>query len=140
MPLRCVEALRHHRVRQAADKEKAGARWIESNLVFASAVGTPLDAHNVRRAFGAVAAGLDAGEWTPREMRHSFVSLLSDSGLPIEHIARPVRVAAGPAEARRAPNVLPKLIFPLVREVADDNIDVAGACTVLNVSRSGYYD
>jgi integrase len=52
--------------------------------------GTPLDAHNVRRDFRKVAdaAGLAAGEWTPRELRHSFVSLLSDDGMPIEHIAR----------------------------------------------------
>ena len=28
------------------------------------------------------------GEWTPRELRHSFVSLLSDAGVPIEHISR----------------------------------------------------
>jgi hypothetical protein len=34
----------------------------------------------------------------------------------------------------------PKLVFPLVRELADDNLDVAVACWVLNVSRSGYYE
>jgi integrase len=28
------------------------------------------------------------GEWTPRELRHSFVSLLSNAGLPLEEIAR----------------------------------------------------
>jgi integrase len=33
-------------------------------------------------------AGLTPEEWTPREMRHSFVSLLSDSGVPLEDIAR----------------------------------------------------
>ncbi|WP_440070044.1 hypothetical protein [Streptosporangium sp. OZ121] len=33
-------------------------------------------------------AGLPAKDWTPREMRHSFVSLLSDSGVPLEDIAR----------------------------------------------------
>ena len=51
--------------------------------------GTELDAANVRRAFRTVAAaaGLDASEWTPRELRHSFVSLLSSSGVPIEDIA-----------------------------------------------------
>lgn len=27
-------------------------------------------------------------EWTPRELRHSFVSLLSDDGVPIEEISR----------------------------------------------------
>jgi len=57
--------------------------------VFASAVGTELDAANVRRSFRAVvnAAGLNASEWTPRELRHSFV-LLSNSGMPIEDISR----------------------------------------------------
>jgi hypothetical protein len=34
----------------------------------------------------------------------------------------------------------PKLIYPLVRELADDEIDVAVACRALAVSRSGYYD
>ncbi|MBB4931272.1 integrase [Lipingzhangella halophila] len=28
------------------------------------------------------------GEWTPRELRHSFVSLMSDSGVRLEDIAR----------------------------------------------------
>ncbi len=31
------------------------------------------------------------------------------------------------------------MIYPLVRECADAGIDVAVACRVLNVSRSGYY-
>ena len=31
-------------------------------------------------------------------------------------------------------------MFPLVRELADDGIDVAVTCRVLNVSRSGYYE
>jgi integrase len=34
------------------------------------------------------APGIVAGEWTPRELRHSFVSLLSDRGIPIEEISR----------------------------------------------------
>lgn len=35
-------------------------------------------------------AGLDPNEWTPREMRHSFVSLMSEAGVPLEAIARVV--------------------------------------------------
>jgi delta 1-pyrroline-5-carboxylate dehydrogenase len=27
-------------------------------------------------------------EWTPRELRHSFVSVLSDAGVPLEEISR----------------------------------------------------
>jgi len=59
--------------------------------VFASRVGTPLDASDVRRELRRAiqhAAGLDAAEWTPRELRHSFVSLLSDSGVPLDEISR----------------------------------------------------
>jgi integrase len=33
------------------------------------------------------AAGLNPAEWTPRELRHSFVSLLSDNDLSLEEIA-----------------------------------------------------
>jgi integrase len=31
---------------------------------------------------------MTASDWTPRELRHSFVSLLSDSGIPLEEISR----------------------------------------------------
>ncbi|MGH3702100.1 MAG: tyrosine-type recombinase/integrase [Pseudonocardiaceae bacterium] len=91
LPRRCVEALEAHRCQQNQDRIAAGTRWQEHGLVFASRVGTPLDASDVRREFRRAirgAAELDAAEWTPRELRHSFVSLLSDSGVPLEEISR----------------------------------------------------
>ncbi|RSM35781.1 hypothetical protein DMA12_42995 [Amycolatopsis balhimycina DSM 5908] len=68
----------------------AGDNWEENGLVFASAVGRELDAANVRRAFRRVLkkAGLVPADWTPRELRHSFVSLLSDSSMELEKISR----------------------------------------------------
>ena len=59
-------------------------------LVFVSRTGAPLDRHNVLRSFRTVVAhaGLNAQDWAPRELRHSFVSLLSDEGVPLENIAR----------------------------------------------------
>lgn len=51
-----------------------------------------LDAVNVRRNFRRalklVPTINEPGDWTPREMRHSFVSLLSEHGLPIEEISK----------------------------------------------------
>jgi integrase len=90
LPQRCVDALRAHQSKQAYMRRLAGGRWQETGLVFSSAVGTELDAANVRRAFRKVVdkAGLVAKEWTPRELRHSFASLLSDHGVPIEQISR----------------------------------------------------
>jgi integrase len=59
-------------------------------MVFASDVGTEMDRHNVLRGFRRVVktAGLNPQDWTPRELRHSFVSLLSDAKVPIEVISR----------------------------------------------------
>jgi integrase len=61
-----------------------------SCLVFLTRTGRPLEARNVRRDFRKIvtAAGLPGREWAPRELRHSFVSLLSDAKVPIESISR----------------------------------------------------
>jgi site-specific recombinase XerD len=58
-------------------------------LVFVTATGRQLDKDTVRRAFRKVtaAAGLNPREWTPRELRHTFVSVLSDNEIPIEKIS-----------------------------------------------------
>ncbi|MEV0829065.1 tyrosine-type recombinase/integrase [Nonomuraea rubra] len=90
---------------------------------FASAAGTELDASNVRRAFRTVikdADGLNATEWTPRELRHSFVSLLSDNGIPLEEISRLV----GHSSMATTEAVYRKQIRPVVQTgaVAMDRI------------------
>ena len=91
LPARCVDVLWQHWEDQGWDRLAAGDKWEENGLVFSSAVGKPLDATNVRRAFRQAiskAEGINPNEWTPRELRHSFVSLLSDRGVPLEEISR----------------------------------------------------
>lgn len=90
LPQRAIDALIAHRERQRAHRARAGKRWTDNQLVFATEVGTEMNAANVRRAVRRVlrAAGLKGEEWTPRELRHSFVSLLSDGGVPLEQISR----------------------------------------------------
>jgi site-specific recombinase XerD len=89
LPDRCVQALRDHKAEQMKTRRQAGDSWIEHGLVFCTRQGSALDAANVRRSFRLVAsaAGLNPKEWTPRELRHSFVSLLSSYGVTIEEIA-----------------------------------------------------
>ncbi|MET8603234.1 tyrosine-type recombinase/integrase [Streptomyces rubiginosohelvolus] len=96
LPGRAVDALKVQRERQGWQRVAAGDQWQESGLVFTSAVGTELDAANVRREFRKVLAGaaqmpgvdLKPHEWTTRETRTSFVSILSDRGIPLEEISR----------------------------------------------------
>lgn len=83
LPQRCVDALHRHLERLARSPAP-------NQLVLATSTGTELAAHNVRRSFRRIVAdaGLEPGEWTPRELRHLFVSLLSASGVRIEDISR----------------------------------------------------
>jgi integrase len=88
LPQRCVEALRQHRMLQDRDRLRAGELWQDHGLVFASRVGTPLTADNVKRAFRIITKKAGLGEdWVPREMRHTFVSVLSANDVPVESIA-----------------------------------------------------
>jgi integrase len=51
--------------------------------------GAALDAGNVRKMFKRVCTEAGAGDgWTPRELRTTFVSLMSHQGVAIEEIAR----------------------------------------------------
>jgi site-specific recombinase XerD len=83
-----VEALRKHRKRQAAERLQSGRKWQDHDLVFCREGGIPLDRWQVRREFAVItkAAGLGQ-EWAPRDLRHSFVSILSASGVRIEDIS-----------------------------------------------------
>src|SRR6187200_1959259 len=58
----------------------------------------------------AAAAGLDAQAWTPRELRHSFVSLLSSTGMSIEDISHLV----GHASSRVTELVYRKVLRPVL--------------------------
>lgn len=49
LPQRCLDALTAHQTKLAYMRTLVGNRWQENDLVFASAVGSELDAHNVRR-------------------------------------------------------------------------------------------
>ena len=89
LPERAVEALREHTRRQAEQRLLAGEVWQDHGLVFCTAAGTPLAAGNVRRTFKKITTKAGLGEdWTPRELRTSFVSLMSNSGVLVEEIAR----------------------------------------------------
>jgi integrase len=88
LPTEAAKALRALHTRQAARRLAAGAAWKDHGLVFCTSVGTPLSAANVRRSFRTITKAAGIGEtWTPRELRHSFVSIMSDNGVSIETIA-----------------------------------------------------
>ena len=121
LPRRCVEALRTLREAQ----EKAGGSPRTEGLVFSTLKGTAMSAGNVRRDVRKIIekAGLRGTDWTPREMRHSFVSLLSDSGVPIEDISRLV----GHRNTVVTEMVYRKQIRPVLMQGAEAMDDIFGS-------------
>ena len=84
-----VGALRALSDSQAYERATTCERWQDSRLVFTTCLGAALDAGNVRKMFKRICKVAGVGDsWMPRELRNSFVSLMSHSGVSIEEIAR----------------------------------------------------
>lgn len=115
LPDIAVEALRELVLRQAADRAKAGTAWVENSLVFCRSTGNTLTDHDVWLQFRRITekAGLGT-DWSPRELRHTFVSLLSDSGVPLEQIAD----AVGHSSTSTTENVYRHQLWPVLRTAA----------------------
>jgi integrase len=126
LPRLAVAALRGLAEAQAKERAAAGQAWQDSGLVFTSHLGAALDAGNVRKMFkrNCAAAGIGDG-WTPRELRTSFVSLMSHRGVSIEEIAR----LAGHASTRTTEVVYRRELRPVITtgaQIMDEIFGPAG--------------
>jgi integrase len=89
LPARVVAALQVHRGRQTAERLRPGDAWQDRGLEFCREDGTALDRWQVRRELAQITRAAGLGEqWTPRELRHSFVSILSASDVPLGDISQ----------------------------------------------------
>ncbi|RJL29954.1 tyrosine-type recombinase/integrase [Bailinhaonella thermotolerans] len=114
IPARCVRALR---LLMREHEEVYADGPLDDRRVFGTRNDTAMTAENVRRDFRLAikdAEGIDAKDWTPRELRHSFVSLLSAHDVPIEHISRLV----GHTNTVVTETVYRKQIRPVMQEGA----------------------
>jgi integrase len=116
LPAAAVQALRAWSDSQAEERVAAGDGWQDTGLVFTTHHGAALDAGNVRKMFKRVCdeAGIGDG-WTPRELRTSFVSLMSHQGVSIEEIARIV----GHASTRTTEIVYRRELRPVITTGAE---------------------
>ena len=116
LPAAAVQALHAWSESQAGERLAAGDDWQDTGLVFTTHHGAALDAANVRKMFKRVATAAATGDgWTPRELRTSFVSLLSHRGVSIEEIARLV----GHASTRTTEVVYRRELRPVITTGAE---------------------
>lgn len=84
--------------------------------MFGTRNNTEVLAGNVRRALRAVLKPIGLPpDWTPRELRHSFVALMSANGAPIELISRLV----GHSKSSTTEVVYRQELRPVITEGAD---------------------
>jgi integrase len=116
LPEIAVEALRGQQRRQASERAEAGELWQEHGLVVTTSIGTAYESHKLRRDFRrvTVAAGLGA-RWVPKELRTSFVSMMSYQGVPVEEIAR----LAGHASSRTTEVIYRRELRPVITTGAE---------------------
>ena len=111
-----VQALRAWADSQADEQLTAGDDWQDTGLVFTSHLGAALDAGNIRKMFKRICTEAGIGDsWTPRELRTSFVSLMSHQGVAIEEIARLV----GHATTRTTEIVYRRELRPVITTGAE---------------------
>lgn len=121
LPKQVVDVLEEHARWQQQERASRGMEWSRTGRVFTTRTGELLDAANVRRDFKAIVkkAGLNP-EWTPRELRHSFVSLLSDHGIPLETIA----LLVGHSSQATTEAVYRKQLRPVITKGAEAMDDI----------------
>jgi len=86
LPSEVVTMLRRHRTAQAVERLSA-REWADDRLVFATRVGTPLDAANVRRELARICRHAGVPVILPNELRHTAGSLAADAGVPLHEVA-----------------------------------------------------
>ncbi len=72
---------------QAVQRLKAGPSWQSGDFVFATAIGTPADRHNINRVLRAALKRAGLPPHSVHALRHSFASILLDSGTSIAAIS-----------------------------------------------------
>lgn len=86
LPAPLMTTLAAHRKRQIEERLAASV-WEDSNFVFTTQTGRPLDPRNIYRSFTNITERAGIGRWHPHELRHSAASIMLAAGVPIEVVS-----------------------------------------------------
>ena len=82
LPATSVRVLRAHRAQQAAEILTLGPEWEDSDLVFASTVGTVVEPRNLNRFFDQLMVKAGVRRIRFHDLRHTCASMLLAQGVP----------------------------------------------------------
>lgn len=123
LPEQAVEALREHRRRQLEERLHAGPQWndgADTDYVFTTSNGTPLDGRNVLRAFHLALSRAGLPRQRFHDMRHACASLLFAQGVP-DHLVMSI---LGHSSISVTKNIYAH-IYPTMQQEAADKMNAA---------------
>lgn len=115
LPNVIVSQLVAHRERQNAARAFAGERWQETDYVFTSSIGTPIDPRNINDVFTDALVGAKLPSIRLHDLRHTCASLLLAQGVH----PRVVMDLLGHSQIALTMNTYSHVIPDLRREAAD---------------------
>jgi integrase len=116
LPDGVIRALKAHRARQATERLAAGTAWRDSDLIFTSPSGKPLDPKGVHRDFKRLLAKAELPMATRlHDLRHSAASLLLAQGVPL----RTIMELLGHSSLAMTANVYAHVAPAALRDIAD---------------------
>lgn len=115
LPSVALAGLRGHRARQMRERLVAGAAWRDSDFVFTTTIGTPLDSRNVTRLFQRRLERAGLPRMRFHDLRHSCASLLLAQGVP----ARVVMEILGHSQISLTMNTYAHVLPSLQRDAAE---------------------
>jgi integrase len=120
LPRGLVNLLVEHRRRQEEERIVMDELWTDTDFIFTTNFGTPVDPRNLNRDFAIICqrAGLD--HWHPHELRHSAASLMLANGVKLQVVSE----VLGHASIRMTADVYGHILAP-DREAAADAMDQA---------------
>ncbi|MFK0237718.1 tyrosine-type recombinase/integrase [Streptomyces vinaceus] len=83
LPTECIRSLKEHEERQGRERGEAGAGWKDSDLVFTTPTGTPLDPANLTRRFRSFLNRAGLRHIRFHDLRHSTATLLMEQGVDL---------------------------------------------------------
>jgi integrase len=82
LPRFLIELLKRHHVRQAEQRSKVGAKWVDRDLVFPNEVGDFVHATTLRHRFYQILADAGLPKMRFHDLRHSAATILISMGVP----------------------------------------------------------
>ncbi len=86
LPEVVVSALRAHRTRQRMERLVAGSRWQDTGHVFATTIGTPIEAARVTRSFALALERAGLPHIRFHDLRHAAATFLLAQGFTLEDV------------------------------------------------------